>query len=308
MKSQPRPESVFTAPLAHAIASHTPHTLLKESKMSNLFDRLPLDVIDYVIRPFVGNDYFARIGMNFLLPPVDRQGSPLKRDAAKQLELSLASARLKPLLAEAAAGTAPTKAVAIGATFDFMAANPLILQHNRAFRDVVFIQATTFANPDCPQYALLEAVVAATLVAKAQRLLDLVTNLQGPFEQISTSCSDQKWSAVSGGAAPVIVDNSLLLAEAEAATALARRSTPHWRCISRRMRYRRGRWDSDDDDDDVDDDWEYGYFNDADRWVCIERESAWTPRSDEPEEQPRVSRRGTVMEADGWEKVVGRRR
>lgn len=45
-----------------------------------LFDCLPLEVIKSKIIPFIADDYFARIGINSVLPPVDRTGTKLRPD------------------------------------------------------------------------------------------------------------------------------------------------------------------------------------------------------------------------------------
>jgi hypothetical protein len=259
----------------------------------SLFDRLPLDMIDHIIRPFITNSYFARLGVNGLLPPVDRQGTPLKYDAAKQLELSLVSARLKRLLERASSGDPTSKAATIGEIFDFFSrTGAVVLQHNQQLRNVIVAQATVFADPHCQQYALVATADGAALNTKARHLLDMAAAL--PFlYPITASMSNERWSPVSGLSGTVIVDNSRLLAAAAAAAEKAYRSTPHWSCVRLHGRYYgRERWYGDDDDDG---DWEYGYFDDADRWVCIKGEE-------------QVTRRGTVLEADGWERVVARRR
>lgn len=183
----------------------------------SLFDYLPLDVINYVIRPFVGNDYFARVGLNSLLPPTDRQGTPLRRDAVKEFELSLAAARLKPLVERAVAPNDPqTKAKNIGEVFDFLIRDPLITQHQRQFRETAMNQARTFADPDYERYKIVSVDESTALVERAQRLLDLMN--QRPFlYQIATSLSNEKWSPIVGTALPTIVDNTQLLADARRA-------------------------------------------------------------------------------------------
>jgi hypothetical protein len=118
---------------------------------------------------------------------------------------------------------------------------------------------------------------------------------------------NEKWSAVDGAGVCHITDNTHLLAiaaakeRAKAAEAeKLRRSKPHMRLVYRpRLVYRSYRYD--DDDYDEDEEWEYGYYDTNNEWIYLR---------DEEEEQvaPRVSRQGTVLEEDGWERVVSRKR
>ena len=277
--------------------------------MSTLFDFLPLDVINYEIKPYIENDYFARVGLNALLPPIDRRGTPLLQDTARQLHLSLHIAPIKKLTHDASLVEGPVrKAEAIATLFDFLIHNPLILQHNLSFRNTALRQATTFADPNCSQYTLLEDVDFTPLIFKAGLLLELMEKT--PFlYQLNTFQSNAKWTAVDGAGLCVVVDNSHLLAVAlakERALALEaeklRRSKPHMRVVYRtRLVYRRYRYD--DDDYDEDEDWEYGYYDEANIWVCLKEEE------EEEEQSPlRISRQGTVLEEDGWERVVSRKR
>ena len=273
-------------------------------KMSTLFDFLPLDVINYEIKPYIENDYFARLALNALLPPIDRRGTPLLQDASKQLHLSLQIAPLKKLTHDASLAEGPVrKAEAIAMLFDFLIHNPLIMQHNLSFRNTALRQATTFADRACSQYTLLEDVDVTPLICKASLLLEIMEKT--PFlYQLNTFQSNAKWTAVDGTGLCVVVDNSKALALAlakERTLALeaekARRAIPHWRVVNRSRRY----YSHDESDYDDDEDWEYGYFDKADKWICLEEE-------EEVQSPPRISRQGTVLEEDGWERVVSRKR
>ena len=294
-----------------------------------MFDRLPMDVINYEIRPLVANDYFARVGINEMVRTHEKTPTRLRRNAAAELEVALATARMKPMLNDAElhsitygmteeekTATAERKAAKIGVIFDFNVKHPILLKHNLSFRTTVESKVAEFADPDCPQYHLVSEASKATLIEKATWLMETLAN--NPFLfHVNGSTTTDKWSPIDGAPACVIVDNSVLLAAAaaveQAAMAAAekeRRSTPHWRPTSYR---RRGRYMDSDEDDYDDDDWQYGYYEDGGHlWVCLKTEAEdnyerWS-NYDEPEEQPKVSRRGTVMEADGWERVVSRRR
>ena len=95
--------------------------------MSTLFDFLPLDVINYEIKPYLDNDYFSRIAINALLPPNDRRGTHLGKDAARRLHMSLHIPLLKKLTNDAACAEGPVgKAAAIVVVFELLINNPLI--------------------------------------------------------------------------------------------------------------------------------------------------------------------------------------
>jgi hypothetical protein len=284
--------------------------------MSTLFDFLPLDVINYVIKPFIDNDYFARIAINALLPPNDRRGSPLRQDASKQLHLSLNLAPLKKIMHTATWAEGPLgKANGIVALFDFLINNPLILQHNLNFRNTALRQAKTFADSDCPQYTVLEDTAKTALVCKAALLLERME--KSPYlYPVNTFQGNEKWSAVDGAGVCHVADNVRLLAVAAAKERAAaaeaeklRRSKPHMRVVYRtRLTYRSYRYD--DDDYDEDEDWEYGYYDEANNWVCLEEQDQEGQEQEQAQQQspPRISRQGTVLEADGWERVVSRKR
>lgn len=265
--------------------------------MTTLFDFLPLDVINYVIRPYLSNDYFARIAVNALLPPIDRQGNPLRQDVAILCMLRLNLIPLKKLIDNATWAEGPlAKAEAIVELFEFLIHNPLILQHNFNFRNTALRQANTFADTDCHQYTLLEEQAKATLIDKSLNLLELMAKT--PFlYQLNVPVGDEKWSSVYGAGPCVVVDNSkalVLTARKENALRLEaemrRRSNPHWTYVS----YRGNRYD---DDEDYGGEWQYGYVDSSNNWVLIEDDT-----------RSYVSRRGTVKQDDGWERVVSRKK
>jgi hypothetical protein len=276
----------------------------KHDKMVNLFDRLPMDVIKYEIIPYIANDYFARMGINFLLPPVDRQRAPLRQSASLELGMSLCVVKLNRLVANATNAADPlSKAEYIAETFSYLLKNPLILQHNMTFRNTAIAKAVTFADPDCNQLEVLPEANKANLVDKSCQLLTFAASTPYLYHCTSALSKDSKWSPIEGAGRHVVVDNERALiaaAKEERAKFRAaekeRRSKPHWRFFTvSRGRYR---------DDDYDGDWVFGYFDAEERWVYLE-----DPQEQEQEqEQPVVSRRGTVMDSDGWEWVVSKRR
>ena len=300
-----------------------------------MFDCLPMDVIRFVILPYVANDYFARVAINSMVAWDEKVPAPLRTNAAAELEVALAAARMKPMLNDAEfnyitcygmtekerAEKAERKAVKIGEIFEFNVKYPILLKHNISFRTTAERKAMEFADPACEQYGFVSEATKALLITKANRLLEALGN--NPFLfPVNGSTSTDKWTPINGAPARVIVDNSALLSAArDAAAAVAhaaekeRRSKPHWRRIHYGRRYYGGDPDDYDDDDD-DESWEYGYFEGGGNvWVCLERKvnhAYDSPQEDEydwsqEEEQPKVSRRGTVMEPDGWERVVSRR-
>jgi hypothetical protein len=269
----------------------------KQDKMINLFDSLPLDIIKYEIIRYIADDYFARIGINFLLPYIDRQSTPLRRGASLELGMSLCVVKLNQLVANATNAKDPLrKAEYITETFNYLLKNPLILQHNMSFRNTAIAKAATFADHDCNQLEVLSEVTKADLVTNSCQLLALAACTPFLYHCTSALSNDSKWSPIEGAGRHMVVDNerALIAAAKEKrirfmASEKERKSKPHWNYFIRRSyRYY----------DDDDGDWEYGYFDANEKWVYLEEE----------QEQPVVSRRGTVMDSDGWEWVVSKRR
>ena len=264
-----------------------------------MFDYLPLDVINFVIRPFIANDYWARVSLNSLLPPAERQGTRFKVDTLKQVELFLAMNKLRVLVDKATDATDPNvKAEKIVEFFDFLIKHPLFLQHSLSLRNTVFNQASTFGDITCPQYNSVNTSTMVVLVNKASEMLSVLKGK--PFLYHITSLNNTTWCPIDGVGKRVCVDNELALIAAAAAEKL-RLSTPHWRNVRPEIRYYRHRIGYDDYEHDYYEDenegeWEYGYFDASNKWVFI--------KDDTP---PKVSRRGTVMEDDGWEKVVSKK-
>ena len=282
----------------------------KMQPMSTLFDFLPLDVINYVIKPFIENDYFSRVALNGVLPPRDKRATLRREDAAKQLALCLNTVKLKKLVNNATWAEGPqAKAEAISVLFEYLIHNPLILQHNMNFRETAFRQATTFADINCVQYSTLEEKQKVCLVLQASLLLEVMGRTPYLYP-LNPSLGNEKWSAVDGAGDCIVVDNSrwLAIAAAKAKAKAAedekvRRSKPHWRVVYRNRRYcRKNSYDSYDYDYDEEEESEYGYYDKDNKWVLLADEEQWQ------KEQPRMTRQGTVLEADGWERVVSRRR
>ena len=254
--------------------------------MSTLFDLLSQDVINYCIRPYLADDYYARIALNSLLLPGDKRYTPLRIDAVKQFEMTLNLVKMEKLVNVATySHNNFEKAKGILEVFNFLLKNPFIIKHEQKMWNVVFKQATTFADENSPQYTLLEGSVKEELIDKARLLLILISKTP-ILKTITTSKTNETWSAVDGAGIYSIVDNASALAALE----VARRSKPHWRVFYRGY-----------DDDDGEE--EYGYFDARDKWVFLKDEYEWSQ-----EEEPHVSRQGTVLEEDGWEKVVSRKR
>ena len=271
--------------------------------MPNMFNHLPLDVIDYVIRPFIVNDYFARIALNSVLPPVDRKGTPLKDSAVAQLNMTLNVPKLDRSVRQVtnAVGTR-ARAEALSGFFDLLIKQPFILQHSYNFRQAAIAKAATFADPVCSQYSSETGDAKDALVERSKRLLELIDNI--PYVgQVTSSSADPKWSAVDGAGTCLLVDNSRAVLLATAAAEKLRRSTPHWRMVfkANSVRYDYYQDEYYEDGDDIE---EFGYFDECYVWVCLRSEDDLYD-DDTPVHN---SRRGTVMGTDGWETVVSKKR
>jgi len=247
--------------------------------MSTRFDLLPLDVINFVIKPYISDDYLACIALNGVLPPIDREGRRLRKDAVRELGLSLETIKLQRLLdASSVAVGAEAKIDNICELFEFLIHNQLLLEHNFNFKETAVAKAIEFADTNCEQYTLVDEAVKAILLNKSLEFLEFLEKT--PFlYQLRQSAASEKWTAVDGIGSCVIADNSHLIAIAQAKERAkaaeaekVRRSKPHWRAVNRYRggSIRRGSRYDDDDDDDI---YEYGYFDKDNVWVFLKGNS-----------------------------------
>jgi hypothetical protein len=115
--------------------------------LDNLFDQLPTDMIYYEIFPYL--DYESRLTANLLLPRKDRLIIPLRKDAALELYMKMASDNLKSLVfkqRDAKSNLARNRlSLKIWRTLPLY---PELVQYNSRFRAIVIEKSKEFSHPD----------------------------------------------------------------------------------------------------------------------------------------------------------------
>ena len=232
----------------------------KSPRMPSKFDKLPLDVIKYEILPFISNDYFARMGINSMLQPVERISTPLRKNAVAELDMSFTMLlyKKKGLGKEIYEYTPSKMAEKLLSIFDFSINNTHFIKYHKNYHDAMKKKAETYANPNFIEYELIDE--RAPLILKATQMLEVLAK-NPHICCVTPSYLNARWSPIEG-ATPCIVDNSELLEK-------IRLSKPHWREIEiKRGRTRRH--------NDVDEEYEnylyvreYGYFDSNDTWIKI---------------------------------------
>jgi hypothetical protein len=238
--------------------------------MPSKFDKLPLDVIKYEILPFVKNDYFARMGINSMLQPVERTSTPLRKNAAAELDMALTMMNYKKKGLYAEGGLLKTSAQRLGrliAIFNFNIYDLHFIKYNKNFRGVITEKAEHYANPNINEYEFVSEDEKANLILNAAQMLEVLS--KNPYVcEAYTSVINDKWTPIDGVKPRIIVDNKELLEK-------IRRSKPHWRIVEekrKRWRPRRNISDSDYSDEEYDDEhgkMEYGYFLKDNTWVAL---------------------------------------
>lgn len=175
--------------------------------MNTFFDCLPLEVINYVIRPCIGDDYFARVALNSLLPPVDRQGNRFRDSTVKQFELIMIYTKLQPLLLKVVkARYTWSKAMGITNVLDFLIKNPLSLQYNQNIRN----RATTLVRETLSDVAELSKFehgdAIKNLISKSLELNDLLVRTP-LLDKLLDTLLDLPWSPIDGAGKHAVVNN-----------------------------------------------------------------------------------------------------
>ena len=163
------------------------------SSVKHLFDQLPTDMIYYEIFPYL--DYNSRVTANILLPHKDRLGIPLRKDAALELSMKMASDHLKSLVfkqRDARSNLARNRlSLKIWRTLPLY---PELVQYNSRFRAIIIQKSKEFSNPD------LEHVLRVTPYTRKELkklcegfILSLETSL--PFVR-DVRIVPEGWSAV----------------------------------------------------------------------------------------------------------------
>ena len=165
------------------------------ASVKHLFDQLPTDMIYYEIFHYL--DYNSRVTANLLLPHKDRLSIPLRKDAALEVCLMMASDHLRSLVFKQR--DAKSNLARNRLSLKFWRTLPLypeLVQYNSRFRAIVIEKSKEFSDPD------LEHVLRVTPYTRKELkklcedfILSLETTF--PFVRDVTMVSEE-WSAVVG--------------------------------------------------------------------------------------------------------------
>jgi hypothetical protein len=163
--------------------------------MNYLFDNLPLDVIQYVMYPYL--DYNSKVILNCMLPPQDRIRTPLKSGVGLSVIIKILAVRLSRKLI-GFDGLTPIgrarKFLNLIRNFDTY---HLILQHCKRARESVMDVLRDFSNPASERYGSSSKYVRTTcsLLSLAQiEKIEKDVPYISEFQEIK--CCDH-WSAIS---------------------------------------------------------------------------------------------------------------
>jgi hypothetical protein len=194
--------------------------------MPTLFDRLPMDVIQYEIAPYLSNDYEARIILNQQVPPVERFSRPLNPDARIGVGMLLAIANLRPYSYPfkdpfyQLRTTLEERTNAMIKCYKLVRIHAMLFQYNRKMRDVILEKLRIYSDPSYADLSNLDPALKNEVITAASRAL---ATIEGHFPYIrEVSVKFDPSSRSPAGLTPDIVDNSKYLAQATVAAAAAR--------------------------------------------------------------------------------------
>lgn len=168
---------------------------LSSEPCTHILDQLPTDVIYYEIFPYL--DYYSRVTANLLLPQKDRLRTPLKKDAALQFQMRLASTILKSLVNKQARATNSIARNRLSLKiWRSVPLFPELFQYNSKFRKVITEKAAEFSDPSLEGVEHVSAYTRKELKKMCEAfLLSLETSY--PYKrEVSLSCPQDNWSAV----------------------------------------------------------------------------------------------------------------
>ena len=230
--------------------------------MATMFDWLPLDVIKYEILPFVADEYFARMGINSILHPLDRISTPLRNNAIAELQMSIATRQYKNtnLNGNEYTTSASERAKMLISIFDFNTRNSTFLKYDIKYRNALILKVQQYSDPNFPQYHSVSQDEKTQLVSKAMQFTTTLANT--PYlHEVKGVEFELNWSPIDGAKPRSVIDNTALLEAAER----KRRSQPHWRNIVEYHRHTYAYHDYADREYR-----EYGYFDTNNKWVTLQ--------------------------------------
>lgn len=163
--------------------------------LDNLFDQLPTDIIYYEIFPYL--DYNSRVTANLLLPRKDRLSIPLRKDAALELYMKMASDNLKSLVfkqRDAKSNLARNRlSLKIWRTLPLY---PELVQYNSRFRAIVIEKSKEFSDPDLEH---VQRVTPYTRKELKKLCESFIHSLETSFPFVrDVNMVSEGWSAIVG--------------------------------------------------------------------------------------------------------------
>jgi len=161
-----------------------------------LFDNLPLDVIQYVIYPYL--DYNSKVTMNCMLPPQDRIRSPLVKGAGVSIVIKILGRQLAKQITKCLDTTGLSRTRIMMTLMRNYAKYYMIFQHCKAAREANIIAMQDFSNTESHRYGGSSKYVREKISAMAAGHLANIEALPYISEYQQIKCCDH-WSAVGAG-------------------------------------------------------------------------------------------------------------
>jgi hypothetical protein len=177
-------------------------------------DALPMDVIRHVLYPYL--DYHGRVGINALLQPYERMGTPLTPRAALQVQFALSATAVRRGLTAHDNLTGQERHEHI---FTFMSTtvrkNLCMTQHNASYRRTVLAKLAHFGDPSLPDYSNCTEDFCRRMTAVC---LDIIIDIKTKYPylyDLTLPNIRAGWSPVNAGP-HVVTDNEVYLEAARA--------------------------------------------------------------------------------------------
>jgi hypothetical protein len=143
--------------------------------MPNLFDKLPLDVIHYVILPF--NDYDTRNALNMVLAPHERKSTPLAKDATIKFRLIQAYPWFqRGVTCFDNEKNADIRTKAIIEFIDILRKYSVILEYNKTYRNACINKFRSFVNLSTYKNMVIDPIIKNKLITEATSFLHDIEN------------------------------------------------------------------------------------------------------------------------------------
>lgn len=172
-------------------------------------DALPMDVIRHELYPYL--DYYGRVGINALLKPYERIGTPLRPRKARQVQFALGTSEVRVGLKahDNLHGTERHEHM-----YKFMSTvvrkNLFITQHNASYRRTVLDKLAHLGDPSLPDYSNCTDDLRARMSSVC---LDMIIDINTKYPylyDLTLPNITTGWTSVDAGP-HVVTDNEVYL-------------------------------------------------------------------------------------------------